>query len=125
MCSATTRATRTRSAHLTVASDAAASFRLGALAIATLKGGQDSFITLPASALIADTTSSDVWRVIPGQRIVERITIQTGPRTGGRVVVLSGLSEGDEIVARGVNSMIPGQPVGPRIAAQSLAGADR
>ncbi len=117
------RATRTRAAHLTLDEDADAGFRLGALVTATLESGRGVLTTLPAGALIAGAETPTVWRVVGDRRAVERVKVATGPRAGGRVVIAEGVEPGDEIVIRGVNSIEDGQTVGPRIAAQQLAGA--
>ncbi|SNR47451.1 efflux RND transporter periplasmic adaptor subunit [Puniceibacterium sediminis] len=119
------RATRTRAAHLTLAEDASAGFRLGALVNATLEGGRGAITTLPVTALIENGELRTVWRVSKDDRVVSRVTVTTGPRAGGRVVILQGVGVGDEIVIRGVNSIEDGQTVGPRIAARQLPGADQ
>ncbi len=119
------RATRTRSAHLTLVQDANAGFRLGALVNATLDAGRGAVTTLPATALIDGAEPPAVWRVAADTRAVSRATITPGPRAGGRVVILKGVSDGDEIIIRGVNSIEDGQTVGPRIAMRQLPGADR
>lgn len=119
------RATRTRAAHLTLAADANAGFRLGALVNATLKVGGGAITTLPVSALIAEAEPTAVWRVAKEPRVVSRVPVQTGPRAGGRVVIQQGVGVGDEIVIRGVNSIEDGQTVGPRIAARQLPGANQ
>uniref|UniRef100_UPI003568CA46 efflux RND transporter periplasmic adaptor subunit n=1 Tax=Puniceibacterium confluentis TaxID=1958944 RepID=UPI003568CA46 len=114
------RATRTRAAHLTLASDANAGFRLGALVNVTLQSGRGALTTLPVTALIDGAEPPAVWRVNGDSRQVSRVTVVTGPRAGGRVVILQGVADGDEIVIRGVNSIEDGQTVGPRIAARQL-----
>ncbi len=119
------RATRTRAAHLTLARDANAGFRLGALVNATLRAGRGVVTTLPATALIGGAEPPAVWQVTGKDRSVRRVTVTTGPRAGGRVVILQGVSDGDEIVIRGVNSIEDGQAVGARIAARQLPGADQ
>ena len=117
------RATRARSAHLALADDAADAFRLGALVNAAQARGQGAAITLPLTALIQGSAQPAVWRVSPSDRTVSRVEIATGPQGVGRIIVLSGLSAGDEIVVRGVNSIEDGAAVGPRIAPLSLPGA--
>ena len=120
----TARATRTRSVHLALADDAPAGFRLGSLVTATPAGGRGAAMTLPLTALIGDSDPPEVWRVAPEDRRVTRVQVVTGPQGGGRIVVLSGLSDGDEIVVRGVNSIQDGAVVGPRIAPLGLPGVE-
>lgn len=112
------RETRTRAAHLTLDPEASQAFRLGALVIASRAASGGQVFTLPVSALIADSDPPAVWRVTP-DRHVERVEVRTGPRAGGRVAILGGLADGDEVVTRGVNSIEAGQEVGAR---QTLRG---
>lgn len=109
------RATRTRSAHLRLDGDLTA-FRLGALvSVARSDLAQAEITTLPVSALIAGAEPPAVWRIAGAERQLERVTVQLGPRAAGRVVVLSGIADGDEILTRGVNSVTEGQAVGRRL----------
>lgn len=109
------RATRTRRAHLRLEPDASEAFRLGALVLVTRAAGSQSFMTLPVSALINGSTPPQVWIVNQKDRSVRKVEVHTGPQAGGRVVILSGLSIGDEVVTRGVNSIENGETVGPGI----------
>lgn len=107
------RATRSRRAHLTLAADAAAAFRLGALVLVQPVVADDARITLPTSALIDGSAPPQVWRVDPQGRTVARVPVTTGPDFAGRILILSGVAVGDEIVTKGVNSLQDGQAVGP------------
>lgn len=118
----TQRASRTRSAHLTLDPDAPEAFRLGTLTTVTLSTHQVAVTTLPTRALIAGSEPPTVWRVDPDSREVEQVTVETGPVAGGRVVILSGVETGDEIVIRGVNLLEPGQVAGRRIAPRTIPG---
>ena len=117
------RASRNRDAHLKLSDADQTAFRLGALVTVTLKEGQETIMTVPVSALIGDGTVPEVWRVIPDDRKVQRVDVVTGPQGGGRVVILSGLSVGDEVVTRGVHSLAEGQTVGRRVAPGKISGA--
>ncbi|MBI1220656.1 MAG: efflux RND transporter periplasmic adaptor subunit [Rhodobacteraceae bacterium] len=108
------RATRTRRLHLTLASDASPAFRLGALVQVETDARMEARLTVPATALI--NGGSDVWVVDRTTNTVHRTTLKLGPVTGERVLVLSGLTTGQEVVVKGVNSIQDGQAVGPRVA---------
>ncbi len=107
------RATRTRRLHLTLAADAAPSFRLGALVTVEPDAETVARTTLPVTALIGGQPA--VWVVDRSSNTVHRTTISTGAVTGERVLVLAGLKPGDEVVSKGVNSIKDGQSVGPSV----------
>lgn len=109
-------ATRTRRVHLTLAQKG--DFRLGTLILARPASDGALTITVPLTALRMQDGQPHVWRVgtQDGQRIVTLQAVTTsGPVLGGRIAVADGLSLGDEIVTRGVNSLSPGQPVGASV----------
>lgn len=108
------RATRTRRLHLTLADDASAAFRLGALVLVEPDARMAARLTVPATALIGG--GNDVWVVDRAANVVHRTALQLGPVTGERVLVLAGLSTGEEVVVKGVNSIEDGQAVGPSVA---------
>jgi RND family efflux transporter MFP subunit len=107
------RATRTRRGHLNLDREASEAFRLGALVLVKRVSEDRSFITLPVTALIDEASPPRVWVVSQNDRRVHRTEVDTGPSAGGRVVILSGLSIGEEVVTKGVNSIEDGQIVGP------------
>lgn len=106
-------ATRTRRLHLTLDPAAPSPFRLGALVTAAPGGKTAATLSLPQTALIGGGT--DVWRVDRGDNSVHRLSLSLGPAVGVRVLVRAGLTEGDEIVVKGVNSIKDGQIVGPGV----------
>lgn len=108
-------ATRTRRLHLTLPADA--SFRLGTLIRARVGAPGVPALTLSDAALFERDGQPHVWRVLrDGDGAwVEAVGVATGPSYRGRVLVTKGLSAGDEVVIRGVNSLQPGQPVGRRV----------
>lgn len=114
------RTSRTRLAHLTVSDDTPVDFRLGALVSATLTAESGRVITLPVAALIAGAEPPAVWVIAGDGRRLRRAEVATGPAAGGRLVVLSGLAEGDEVLVRGVNSVQEGQAVGPRTGPEAI-----
>jgi membrane fusion protein, multidrug efflux system len=110
-----TRATRTRQLRLALPADAPEGFRLGALVQVEPVAETATRISLPLTALIDGSDPQQVWRIVPADRAVTRVTVVTGEILGDRVLVLDGLSAGDEIVVKGVNSIEDGQITGPRV----------
>lgn len=110
-----TRATRTRQLRLALNDDAPQGFRLGALVQVEPMNEAAQRTLLAESALIDGSIPPQVWRVSATDRSVSRVAVNIGPITGDRVLVLNGLSAGDEIVVKGVNSIEDGQVVGPRV----------
>lgn len=106
-------ATRTRRLHLTLAPDASDAFRLGALVLVEPDAQTAAELTLPATALIGGKGA--VWIVDPASRKVHRAEVKAGPEIGSRMVILSGIAPGEEVVVKGVNSIEDGQVVGPRV----------
>lgn len=106
---ASTRARRLRIAL----DDAGARLRLGALVTARLDLPETVLLTLPIAAIVTEGATPQVWRIGPGRR-VEAVTVQLGARIGDRVVIETGLAEGDEVLVRGIHSVTAGETVGPR-----------
>ncbi|WP_323033897.1 efflux RND transporter periplasmic adaptor subunit [Paracoccus sp. (in: a-proteobacteria)] len=109
-------ATRTRRVHLALGQDA--DFRLGALVRARPAGATAARLVLPLAAILDRDGSEYVWVVTRegGQGIITLRPVQTlGPPIGGRVTVTSGLSPGEEVVIRGIQSLSEGQSVGQSV----------
>lgn len=108
-------ATRTRRLYLSLPADAP--FRLGALVRARLGAPGEPVLTVPAEALFQREGNPHVWCVIRkgDQAHVKATAVTRGADFRDRVVVTAGLSEGNEIVIRGVRSLVEGQPVGRRV----------
>ncbi|MDP5308545.1 efflux RND transporter periplasmic adaptor subunit [Paracoccus spongiarum] len=112
-------ATRTRRLYLSLPADAP--FRLGALVRARLGLPDAPMPSVPAEAIFRRDGQALVWRVLrrgsgpSATASVEAVAIDTGTELLGRVVVTGGLDRGDEIVIRGVNSLVEGQAVGRRV----------
>jgi len=107
---ASTRAHRLRIAL----ADGGASFRLGSLVTAKLDLPGDLLLTLPIAAVFETADGPRVWRV-GAERRAEAAPVTLGQRLGERVVITSGLSEGDEVLIRGIHSVAKGQVLGPRV----------
>lgn len=108
-------ATRTRRAYLSLPPDAP--FRLGALIRARLGAAGAPVLTVAAEAIFERDGGLWVWSVTRGAdgASVTAVPVVTGAELHGRVVVTDGLSEGDEVVVRGVRSLGEGQAVGRRV----------
>lgn len=108
-------ATRTRRLYLTLPPDSP--FRLGALVRARLGTASEPALMLSAAAIFRRDGAPHVWRVLrQGDAAhVEAVRIAPAAEFQGRVLIGEGLEPGDEVVIRGVNSLVDGQPVGPRV----------
>lgn len=108
-------ATRTRRLYLGLPDDAP--FRLGALVRARLGVAGEPALTVPEVAVFLREGKPHVWRVrrTGDSATVELVQIAIRPSFQGRHLIISGVSEGDEIVVRGVHQLEPGQQVGRRV----------
>lgn len=70
------------------------------------------YVSLPVTAVQRDGDQAYVWMVGENNLPVRR-DIETGPATATYQTVLSGLEEGEEVIARGTHKVIPGVPVEP------------
>lgn len=66
-------------------------------------------LSIPSHAVFYQNQQAYVWRL--DDRQVEKTAVSLGDFRGGFVTLLDGLSEGDQIVAAGVNKLIDGQRV--------------
>lgn len=66
-------------------------------------------LMVPSSAVVGIGGVQAVF-VVDGERVLQRI-VQTGPTSEGRVVVLSGLEEGERIVVAGNNTLRDGAEI--------------
>ena len=99
-------ATRARRVRVTLP-EAPALWRIGGLVRAEIATGSAPVISLPASAVV----DGAVWLRGAGNR-AQKVAVQLGARFGDRVVVTAGLTEGQEIIVKGVNSLTEGQELG-------------
>lgn len=107
--------TRTRRAHITLEAPPR-SFRIGALVRVRALGRAGASVTLPLSAILTRDGRTWAWRVSPTDRRVSRIPITVGPVVyADRAIIAEGLTPGDEIVIKGVNSLHDDQIVGPGV----------
>ncbi|MDO5606101.1 MAG: efflux RND transporter periplasmic adaptor subunit [Paracoccus sp. (in: a-proteobacteria)] len=111
-------ATRTRRVWVTI--DRPGGFRLNTLIRAQRSGDDGLILRLPVTALIAGKGNAPaVWvvqRPDGAPATVERRAVTTGTVYDGVADIASGLSAGEEVVIRGVNSLKDGQSVGRSVA---------
>ncbi len=109
-------AASTRAHRLRIALDPeGARLRLGTLVTARLDRPDAPLLTLPFAAVFDRQGQKTVWRVTPDRR-AEAVAVELGQPLGGRVVITAGLSEGDEVLIRGIASVQEGQHLGARVA---------
>ena len=70
------------------------------------------YVSLPVTAVQRDGDQAYVWMVGENNLPVRR-DIEAGPATATYQTVLSGLEEGEEVIARGTQKVVPGVPVEP------------
>jgi RND family efflux transporter MFP subunit len=102
-------ATRTRRVRITL-NNPPDTFRLGATVTATLSGGQNSILRVPASAILTKDGVTFVWIVDPSASTVSLHKIETVPDERG-IRVTGGLSAGARVVTAGIHSLKEGQQV--------------
>lgn len=110
-------ATRTRRVHVSLRDSGR--FRLGALMRARPGSAGLTVLGVPRQALRdIDGQNASVWVVSRSDNDahVSARPVTLGADLGASVDITSGLSPGDEVVIRGVHSLIDGQPVGRRVA---------
>lgn len=105
------RSTRTQRLHLAIA-DPPLAFRLGALARVEPSKGRVTQIVLPVSALMEPPA---VWVVERAGNTVALRTVEVSERTEEFAIIASGLSNGDEVIIKGIHSLEQGQIVGQRV----------
>lgn len=108
------RTTRTRRVHLALI-DAPPGFRFGALVQLQPQAGVDASVSLPITAVLHPDSAPEVWVVDRSNNTVSRRGIMLGAQFGSRVRVTGGLTEGDEVVLKGIHSLEDGQIVGRSI----------
>ncbi|MCE7869842.1 efflux RND transporter periplasmic adaptor subunit [bacterium CPR1] len=97
-------------------SNPAQKLKVGMIASLYLGGGGSSVLTIPISAIVRRPDAPDKFSVYvlerQGQRSIARLRpVELGDPTGDRMVVVSGLKSGDEVVASGSNMISDGEEV--------------
>lgn len=113
-------ATRTRRVHLTLTGDTSG-FRLGALVRAGMTASPTPVIVLPRSAILSRDGADYVWVVTRSDRTRGRVSLRPVTQRPASiaaesdVVILTGVTKGDEVVTRGVHSLKDGQIIAERL----------
>ena len=71
-----------------------------------------SSLSIPDTSIMYEGSKKFVYKIIENN-IIKKIEIETGVRNQGNLEVLSGLNEGDKIVAEGLIKVRPGMKVKP------------
>lgn len=104
--------TRSRRVHLALQKEPQV-FRIGSLIKATSIAINNKILSLPKTAFVNEDDQTFVWRITPAERTLERVEVKTQETLSNeRVLVSSGISVGDEILIKGVNSVSVGRKVG-------------
>lgn len=82
---------------------------------------QSDRLVVPEEAIIFQAAETYVFRASDGK--AERVSVRTGPRRDGLVVILEGLSEGDEVIVRGLHRVRNGVELKVQAKAGVAAGA--
>lgn len=106
--------TRTRRAHFSLI-DPTAGFRIGALVRVLPPSNGNRVIMVPNSAILMLEDGPHVWLVSRPDGTVQRTPVTLGRDLGNRTLVTAGISLGQEVIIKGINSIKDGQIVGPRV----------
>ena len=102
----------TRLGQVRIALDALGNIRSGLFAEAEILVAESEGLSLPVTSVAMTDGETSVLRVGEGD-VVERVAVTTGIRDGGNIEIISGLSEGDRIVARAGAFVRPGDQINP------------
>ena len=86
-------------------------FWIGTTVTATLQGLDANTLSVPATAVLQDQTTAQVWVVDPASMTVTKHAVKLGPADGAVFPVSSGLVDGTRIVTAGVHELKDGQKV--------------
>ena len=74
-------------------------------------------LSVPDTSVMYEGSKKFIYKLIENN-IIKKIEINTGIRNQGNLEVLSGLNEGDKIIAEGLTKVRPGMKVKPIIKSQ-------
>lgn len=84
----------------------------GSLLEASIMFNMRNSLGVPDTSIIMEGEKAFVYKVSP-ENIVNKIEVQIGNRSEGKVEILSGLNEGDVIVAEGLKKVYPRAKINP------------
>ena len=84
----------------------------GSLLEITVKFKLRNALSVPDTSIMMEGEKSYIYKV-SDENIANKIEVNIGLRSGGKVEILSGLNEGDQIVAEGLKKVIPRGKIKP------------
>ena len=78
----------------------------------TVKFKLRNALSVPDTSIMMEGEKSYIYKV-SDENIANKIEVNIGLRSGGKVEILSGLNEGDQIVAEGLKKVIPRGKIKP------------
>lgn len=108
---------QTRTRRVFIALPDNSGLRLGSLIRVNRVGDVETMLTVPRRAIVKSESGNALWVVSRNgdEATVALRQVETADTTGGRTTITKGLSEGEEVVIRGVHSLTDGQNVGRRV----------
>jgi len=74
-------------------------------------------LSIPDTSIMYEGSKKFIYKIIENN-MIKKIEIETGVRNSGNLEILSGLNEGDKIIAEGLTKVRPGMKVKPIIKSQ-------
>lgn len=109
--------TQTRLGRARISIEANPSVRSGMFAEADILVAERESLSLPVTAVAASASESHVMLVRDG--VASRVSVETGIRDGGWIEIVSGLTEGDQVVAKAGAFVAEGDHVNPVLASET------
>ena len=72
---------------------------------------------VPDTSIMYEGNKKFIYKIIENN-VIKKIEVETGVRNKGNLEILSGLNEGDKIIAEGLTKVRPGMKVKPIIKSQ-------
>jgi len=76
--------------------------------------GEKNTLSVPDTSVMYEGSKKFIYKIILGN-IIKKVEIETGVRSKGNLEIVSGLVEGDKIIAEGLTKVKPGMKVKPII----------
>ena len=74
-------------------------------------------LSVPDTSIMYEGSKKFVYKIVENN-MIKKTEVETGVRNKGNLEILSGLNEGDEIVAEGLTKVRPGMKIKPIIKSQ-------